>query len=101
MANVIDYIYVGQEALSLRLDTNIDLSGGSDFKIKYTKPDGTSGSWTATVYNTTYLKKDFIDDQDELDQNGVWIFWTSAVMGDGRYIPGRPVQYYVDTEGEL
>lgn len=101
MANIIDHIYVGQEALELILDTNIDLSGASGLKIKYTKPDGTSGSWTGTLSGTTYIKKAFIDDADELDQAGIWTFWTAATMADGRYIPGRPVQYYVDTEGEL
>ena len=97
MANEI--IYVGQEALDMRLDTNIDHTASTNLKIKYRKPDGTSGEWDAVLYNVTYLRKEFTKDANELDESGIWTFWTHATMADGRVIPGDPVQYHVMMEG--
>ena len=92
-------IYVGQESLEIRLDTGITLTGALSVKMKYTKPGGTSGAWDATIYNTTWVKKVFIDGANELDEPGVWILWAWVNMSDGRSIPGEPVKYYVYGEG--
>ena len=98
MAN--EYIYVGQESLLMKLNTNIDLSGASSVKIKYRKPDATEGSWTGTV-SGTYVTKAFIADEGELDTAGNWVFWSWATMADGRTIPGKPVEYYIKLEGRV
>lgn len=99
MSTYDDLIYVGQESLELRMDTNIDISGASSLKIKYKKPDGTTGSWEGTLYGTTYIKKAFLKDGGELDTSGNWIFWTWATMADGREIMGKPLQIYIKAEG--
>jgi len=96
-----DQIYVGQEALELRLNTNVDLSAASSVSIKYIKPDETTGEFTGEVFNTTWIKYEFLIDAGELDQQGNWIFWTFAIMGDGRDIPGDPVEYYVKLQGDV
>lgn len=94
-----EWIFVGQEALQLRLDTKLDLSGASDLKIKYKKPNGSTGEWAGILYSTTYIQKSFINDANELDKEGIWTFWTCATMSDGRLIQGKPVQYQVRAEG--
>jgi len=92
-------IYVGQESLDLILNTNTDLSTASNLKVKYKKPDDSTGSWTATLYNTTYIKKAFIAAGGELDQAGTWTFWAYATMSDGREIPGDPAKVTVREQG--
>lgn len=92
-------IYVGQESLEIRLDTGIDLTSALSVTMKYTKPDGTTGSWLANVYNTTWVQKIFINDANELDIPGTWILWSWANMSDSRSIPGEIVKYYVYGEG--
>jgi len=99
MAN--EYIHVGQEALEIRLNTGENLSTATDLKIKYTKPDGTSGFWAGAIHSTTYIKKTFVADAGELDVSGNWTFWPWCTMSDGRDIGGKPVEYYVKVEGVL
>jgi len=96
-----NWIFVGQEALQLRLDTKLDLTGASDLKIKFKRPDGSAGEWGGTLYSTTFIQKSFINDADELNGAGIWTFWTCATMSDGRLIQGKPVQYQVRAEGSV
>ena len=42
-------IYQGQTDLTIALSTEKDLSGATSLKIKFKKPDGISGEWTATT----------------------------------------------------
>ena len=96
-----EQIYVGQESLEMRLDTNIDISVASELKIKYKKPSGTSGEFVGVLFGTTSVKYIFLDGEDELDEPGTWLFWAWAEMADGREIPGKPVEIYIKTEGTL
>ena len=96
-----DRIFVGQESLEIRLDTNIDISGATSVLVGYEKPDGTQGEWTATRYNSTTVSKAFAKDDGLLTPKGVWLFWSIAVMSDGRRVPGTPVRQKVYAEGSL
>jgi hypothetical protein len=62
-------IYVNQSYVTIELDTEIDLSAGSAPKIKYKKPSGVTGEWTATVVSTrlTYELQD-----GDINQAGTW-----------------------------
>lgn len=94
-----DYIiFENQSALEIRLDTEIDISGCTAMKIKYKKPSGTEGEWTATAYDTTTVKYSFTG--TELDEDGIWIFWPYVTMADGRVAPGQAVTQRVYAEGE-
>jgi len=95
-----DQIYVGQEALRIKLDVKIDISSATGLKMYYRNPDDTEGSWTGTLSGTTFIQKDFIADEGELDQQGNWFFWTFCTMVDGRDITGDAVEYYVKLPGE-
>ena len=65
-----DTVQVGDIGTKIILDCVEDISTSTVWKIKYEKPDGSSGSWTAvkegtTVYYTTAAVGD-------LDQDGCW-----------------------------
>lgn len=49
-------IYKGNVGASLILDCKTVLTGATSITIEVLKPDGSADSWTATVYNTNYVK---------------------------------------------
>lgn len=94
-------VYVGQTALALRLKAEVDLTYVTTALIKYKKPDGTIGSWIATKYDIVkgiieYLIKSVSD----LDQRGIWTFWTHLTFADGNVAPGEAIEEMIYAEGE-
>lgn len=69
--------FVG-DTIKIILKTGIDLSGFSDLRIRYRKPDGTTGEWAAEVSleNSTYME--YTTSQSDLDQSGKWTFQAFA-----------------------
>jgi hypothetical protein len=48
--------YIGEIGTEIIVDIGVDITGATPTKLKVTKPDGTEVVWTATVYNSNYLK---------------------------------------------
>ena len=48
-------IFETQTLFDLILDTNVDVSTATTTDIKYTKPDGTTGTWTGAAYEKTKI----------------------------------------------
>lgn len=65
-------IFNTQGYLSIKLDTGVNLSavGATDLAIKYKKPSGASGSWSASITETTKLVYNFTN--TDLDEIGLW-----------------------------
>ena len=93
-------IYLNQSSLRIQLTTDVDITGATVTDIKYAKPSGIAGSWTATIddpgagsiyYDLTGI---------ELDEVGTWTFWAYVTFADTRSAPGEPVKVTVYTEGE-
>jgi len=93
-------IYKNQSALRLTLETGVALTGAT-LKIRYVKPDGSSGLWNATLSGTTAIYYDFHNSAgiSELDQEGQWEFNAYITFSDGRIAPGEPVFIVVYAEG--
>jgi hypothetical protein len=91
-------IYVGQTALAIQLDTTIDLTTMTVGLIKYMKPDGTTGQWTAVEDDPGVLSYT-VQSSSDLDMEGTWKWWAYVTFVDGSYAPGDPVTEYVYTEG--
>jgi len=70
--------YIGDTPL-IKLDCVNDISGATSPKIHYKKPDGTIGSWTATVVSDRYLQYQITTGQ--LDQAGKWLFQAGLTVG--------------------
>jgi len=62
-------VFKGQSLLEIRLDTKYSLSGASNFKILYVKPDGTKGEWTGNVSGTEIVYQVAAND---IDMPGNW-----------------------------
>ena len=90
-------IFKLQGALRLQLNTGVVLTTATDLKIKYTKPSGTSSSWTGTISGTMSIYKDMVG--TELDESGEWTFWAYVTFSDGRKAAGEAVRIMVYDEG--
>lgn len=77
---------VGAVGFAIFIDTGLDLSSASSVKIRYQKPGGDTGEWTAedhieeidgeTVYGARYVTTDAAD----LDEEGTWTLQVHVVM---------------------
>lgn len=65
-------IYVGDIGTEILLDAVEDISTQTKLEIKYKKPDGTTGAWSASLDDTTKAK--YATVANDLDQAGVWTF---------------------------
>lgn len=72
-------IFKNQTLLTLKLETNLDISTASELKILYRKPDGTRGSWPGTLDGTTKISYDV--SANDIDQAGNWQFQAYAKIG--------------------
>lgn len=65
-------IFNTQGYLSIKLDTGVNLSavGATDLAIKYKKPSGATGTWSASITETTKLVYNFTN--TDLDEVGLW-----------------------------
>lgn len=96
-------IYVGQTALTIDIETCADLSSASSVKIKFVRPDLSTGELT-NIISITNLKKGEISwqpvDATVLNQKGVWKFWVFVVFDSGRQLSGEPYFVEIYNEGE-
>ena len=86
--------YVGEAGTQLILDTGILIGSVSDQHIKYRKPGGTFGSFSASLYSSysqlaqatgTYLMSHTLEASD-FDEPGVWRFqgYVGALIVTGK-----------------
>lgn len=90
-------LYLNKGSLRVTQDTGVNLTGATATVMKYRKPDGTEGSWLATVIDETKIYHDFAE--NELNQTGPWARWAHVTFSDGRTQAGNPVDFIVYTEG--
>jgi hypothetical protein len=64
-------IYKGQTLLIIELDTNYDLTGATNPKILYKKPDAAVGFWPGTITGSVIS---YQLQEGTIDQSGVWSF---------------------------
>ena len=95
-------IYVGQSALRIQLTVGQDITSALALKIKYKKPDGTTGSWTATEKTaaTGVIYYDVVE-ITELDPKGTWTFWAYVQFADGRVADGDAFKHKIYEVGKV
>lgn len=84
-------IYLNQSYITIQMDTDVDVSTATSSKINYTKPGGTTGSWTASVNGQNI---EYEVQPGDLDETGVWLFQGEATIG-GRKAITRTVRQAV------
>jgi hypothetical protein len=92
-------IFVSQTALRITLKTFVDLEGIISAVIKYRKPDGTMGEFSAAVSDIAngIIFHEVIE--GEIDVSGWWAFWAFVTFDDGRSAAGEAAKVYVWEEG--
>ena len=69
------HAYIGDVGFQIFIDTKRDVTGAGSLKIRYRKPDGSEGEWTATA--TTKNGADGVEyvttSAADLDQGGTWL----------------------------
>lgn len=93
-------IFQGQSSLRIVVETKTDLSEAAAAKIKYRKPDGTSGEFAAVIGDAEggIIFREMTA-AGELDQAGWWVFWAWVEFQDGRAAAGEAERVFVWREG--
>lgn len=84
--------FVTQGYYLLTLETGINISSATTMQIKYRKPNGTTGAWTADLEGTTQMKYQMSN--SDLDVAGNWVIQAYIVIG-GLYGFGEKVNIEV------
>jgi hypothetical protein len=93
-------IFKGQTKLQTKLTLEQDISGATSVLIKYKKPSGTLGSWTATTITAATGVIGYEPaGPDTLDEVGQWTIWAYVTFSDSRVAAGEPVTMQVNKEG--
>lgn len=93
-------IFLNQTALTLKLDTKIDLTTATDVWMKYKKPDGTLGIWDATIDNpATAGIISHVTEAGDLNALCEWTRWAYVEINSTRYAAGDAVTFTVYEEG--
>jgi hypothetical protein len=92
-------IFVGQSALRITLRTFVDLEGIVSAVIRYFKPDGSAGEFSAGVGDVTkgVIFHECIE--GEIDMAGWWVFWAFVTFWDGRTAAGEAAKVFIWHEG--
>jgi hypothetical protein len=92
-------IFKFQSALRITLKTFCDLEGVISAVIRYRKPDGKSGEFSAAVGDTVngVIFHECIE--GEIDVSGWWGFWAFVTFADGRTAAGETSKVYIWKEG--
>ena len=92
-------IFRGQSALRITVKTYCNLEGILSAVIKYKKPNGKTGAFSAAVKDCAkgVISHEVIE--GEIDVSGWWTFWAFITFDDGRTAAGEAANVYVWEEG--
>lgn len=74
-------VYVGDIGVKLRLYVNTDVSSGYNLYIKYEKPSGDTGTWSANAEDTYYCT--YVTQSGTLDEAGEWKLQAYITAAEG------------------
>ena len=96
-------IYVGQNAVKFRVDTDIDLTtvSSSQIYLRYYAPNTSSGEYAATVETSTDGIVYYNMQSSETLSTGLYRMWAHVTHADGRVSIGEPFSFTVKAEGSL
>lgn len=87
-------IFKNQELLTIRLDTfDTDIGSATELIIKYKKPSGKTGEWSAQREGST-TRIYYEVSKTDIDEAGIWKFQAWLKITD-RMIPGDIAEYEI------
>jgi len=88
----------GQSDLDFTLNVGVDITSALSTVIKYIKPSGGTGSFTAAIQdNSGIIYYSCVN--GDIDEYGLWTFWAYITFSDGRSAPGKPFKITFKEEG--
>lgn len=94
-------VYKNQTAFTIRLTTGQDITSADPVQIKYRKPSGTTGAWTASINDASEGIIEYtMADANQLDESGWWTFWAYVTFLDETIAAGEPIQKYIHEQGD-
>ena len=92
-------IFKGQTALRITLKTFCDLEGALSAVIRFRKPNGVTGEFSAAMGDTAkgVIFHEVIE--GELDISGWWVFWAFITFADNRTAAGEAAKVFIWKEG--
>jgi hypothetical protein len=93
-------IFKGQTSLRITLKTFTALTGAVNTRIKFVKPDGSTGFFPAGISDVLngLIFHECID--GDIDQSGWWSFWAFIDFDDERSAAGEMSKVFVWEEGK-
>lgn len=86
-------VFVGDIGVQLKLDAGIDISDQTTLQIRYLKPGGVTGVWTATVSGTNFAVYSTVS--GDLNVPGVYVVQIYIITPD--YIAhGKKANMFVE-----
>lgn len=93
-------IYKNQKALKLVATVGQDITGATTKQIKYQKPNGDTGYFSAVSSDDANGVLEYtVTSEDDIDQAGYWLFWGYVTFSDEKSAPGEPYEELVYEEG--
>jgi hypothetical protein len=93
-------IFTWQSALRITIKTFCDLEGVISAVIRFCKPNGKKGEFSAAIGDTSkgIIFHECIE--GEIDVPGWWTFWAFITFSDGRTAAGEAAKVYIFQEGK-
>lgn len=93
-------LFTNQTALTIQATVGENISGAQSLLIKYIKPDGTAGNFTAvSADDESGILQYAVTSEDDIDQSGPWVFWGYVTFADGKSAPGETYEQWFYPEG--
>ncbi len=97
-------IFVEQIGVEFEATVDQDITGATELLIKYIKPSGKTGQWTATEVEASTGIMNFITTlatDIPPSEYGNWTFWGYVTFSDGGKMAGVPFVKRIFKEGEI
>ena len=92
-------VFAGQTALRVTVKTFRDLEGIKNAIIRFRKPDGSSGEFTASVGDEAKGIIFYECIEGDIDVSGWWTFWAFITFHDNRTAAGEATRVFIWEEG--
>jgi hypothetical protein len=87
------------QTLEINIFVPADITGAGTNQIKYTKPSGATGAWTATVVDAERGWLRYTLSAANNDESGDWGVWGYVVQADASVLIGDVLPIRMTVEG--
>ncbi len=90
--------YKGQ-TIQFDITLDVDITAAGTVSLKYKKPSGTTGTWTASVVDAEDGWIRYVLAAASNDESGDWTIWGYVVQADATVLIGTPLTVRMLEEG--